>query len=268
MGKFDNVEGVAKRVLTLFFLVDVSGSMTGEKIGTVNTTMEEILPTLRKISADNADAMMKMSVLKFSKGAEWVYEKPRDIQEFEWQYLEAKGVTDLGAACMELNEKLSKEEYMKTASGSYAPVIILLSDGEPTDDYRSGLATLKQNNWYKYATKAAIGIGDHADYGVLAEFTEDEDMVITVYDEEELKQWIKFLSVTSSQIAMKGAGVGDGGKSMIHDRIVEEKGEAEKLQKAETENVEEVAEISSAQVVTPIAEGLFGGSDDFSQLVW
>lgn len=256
MGKFDKVEGVAKRVLTLFFLVDVSGSMTGEKIGTVNTTMEEILPTLRKISADNSDAMMKMSVLKFSKGAEWVYENPRDIQEFEWQYLTAKGVTDLGAACMELNAKLSKEEYMKTASGSYAPVIILLSDGEPTDDYRSGLATLQNNNWYKYATKAAIGIGANADFGVLAEFTGDEDMVISVYDEEELKQWIKFLTVTSSQIAMKG---GENVKSKIGDRVKAEKGETveAKPEKAATEGM-----------VTPPVGGMFGGDDAFSQLVW
>ncbi len=257
MGKFDKVEGVAKRVLTLFFLVDVSGSMTGEKIGTVNTTMEEILPTLRKISADNADAMMKMSVLKFSKGAEWVYENPRDIQEFEWQYLIAKGVTDLGAACMELNGKLSKDEYMKTASGSYAPVIILLSDGEPTDDYRSGLATLKNNNWYKYATKAAIGIGDHADYGVLAEFTEDENMVISVYDEEELKQWIKFLTVTSGQIAMKG---GENVKNIIGNRVQEEKGELVNAKPVE---------VQAQEVVTPPAGGIFGTDvSDFDQLVW
>jgi len=265
MSKFDKVQGVAKRVLTLFFLVDVSGSMTGDKIGTVNTTMEEILPTLRKISMDNADAMMKMSVLKFSKGAQWVYEKPRDIQEFEWEYLEAKGVTDLGAACMELNSKLSKDEYMKTASGSYAPVIILMSDGEPTDDYRSGLATLKQNNWYKYATKAAIGIGDQADYGVLSEFTEDEDMVISVYDEEELKQWIKFLSVTSAQIAMKGAGVGDNGKNKVHDRVVKEKGETGKQQKVEAKEEEK----TSGQKVTPPVGGMFGeGQVEFSKLVW
>ena len=41
------VKPISKKNLVIFFLVDTSGSMSGKKIGTLNTTMEELLPELR-----------------------------------------------------------------------------------------------------------------------------------------------------------------------------------------------------------------------------
>jgi uncharacterized protein YegL len=46
MGIFDKVEGIVKRQMVLFFIVDTSGSMMGTKIGTVNTAIREVLPEL------------------------------------------------------------------------------------------------------------------------------------------------------------------------------------------------------------------------------
>ena len=39
MSAFDNVDVVPRRTMTLFFVVDTSGSMTGEKIASVNTAV-------------------------------------------------------------------------------------------------------------------------------------------------------------------------------------------------------------------------------------
>ena len=36
----------AKKSMTIFFMIDVSGSMKGTKIGSLNSTMEELLPSL------------------------------------------------------------------------------------------------------------------------------------------------------------------------------------------------------------------------------
>ena len=47
------------------------------------------------------------------------------------------------------------KSFMKHASGSVAPVLFLLSDGEPTDDYKAGLQKLKANNRYKIAVRVA-----------------------------------------------------------------------------------------------------------------
>lgn len=211
MGKFDNVVGISRRVMTLFFVVDTSGSMTGDKIGTVNNTMEEIIPTIRDISEKNTDALIKMAVLQFSKGAQWVMpegvSKPIDVREYEWQHLTAKGLTDFGAACIELNEKMSRKEFIEETVGYYAPVIILLSDGEPTDDYRSGLGVLQQNTWYQNATKVAIAVGNDVNVQVLEEFTGKAENVVRVYDKDALKEWLKFVTVTSSKIGSTSTNI-------------------------------------------------------------
>ena len=54
MGMFDDVEGIVKRQMVLFFVVDTSGSMQGTKIGAVNTAIREVIPEIRSISSSNA----------------------------------------------------------------------------------------------------------------------------------------------------------------------------------------------------------------------
>ena len=50
MGKYDNVEGIARRTMILFFLIDTSNSMSGTKIGEVNDAIEGVLPEIKEIS--------------------------------------------------------------------------------------------------------------------------------------------------------------------------------------------------------------------------
>ena len=143
MGMFDDVEGIVKRQMVLFFVVDTSGSMQGTKIGAVNTAIREVLPELK--DAGGSDIDLKVACLTFSSGCKWMYSTPIASDSFQWTNVDADGVTDLGTACRELNDKLSKNGFLKAPSGSVAPVIFLLSDGEPTDDFESGINLLQQN---------------------------------------------------------------------------------------------------------------------------
>lgn len=210
MGLYDDVVEVPRRTMVLFFVVDTSGSMTGDKIGTVNNAIREVIPELKDISENNADAQIKIATLSFSTGAHWMESAPIAAENFQWNDLDANGVTSLGEACMQLNEKLSKKEFMSDATGSFAPAIFLLSDGEPTDNYQHGLEKLKQNNWFKKAIKVAIAIGNDANQKVLADFTGNDEAVITVHKPEALKKWIQFVSVRSSEIGSQSADVGTG----------------------------------------------------------
>lgn len=226
MGLYDEVVEVPRRTMVLFFMVDTSGSMTGSKIGTVNTAIEGIVPELKDISENNADAQIKIATLVFSTGAHWVDSAPVAAENFRWNYLDANGATALGEACQQLNEKLSRNAFMSDATGSYAPAIFLMSDGEPTDNYKHGLDKLKQNNWFKKAIKVAVAIGDDANTNVLTDFTGNVEAVITVHTPEALKKWIQFVSVRASEIGSKSsnAGSSDGGSDIVtkQDEFVEE----------------------------------------------
>ena len=203
--------------MVLFFLVDTSGSMVGDKIGSVNDAIRETVPDLQDLSNSNADAAIKIATLQFATDVQWLYPQPIDSGDFRWNDLQVGGLTSLGAALNELNKKLSKSQFLQEAAGSFAPVIILLSDGGPTDDYKKGLDSIKQNNWFKHAIKIAIAIGNDADKNVLTEFTGNSEAVIEVHNRSALKAIIKFVSVTSSQVNSKSSGVEDTSKQ---DKVV------------------------------------------------
>ena len=219
MSLLDEVVSVPRRTMTLFFLIDTSGSMMGNKIGAVNDAVVNVLPMLDEISASNPDAEIKVAALEFSSGTNWLYAEPKLASEFIWQDVTAGGLTSLGEACTELNSKLSRSGFMKSASGSFAPAIILLSDGGPTDDYQSGIFKLKNNNWFKSAIKVAIAIGDDADLNVLSEFTGTNEAVFTVHNIDALKQIIRVVAVTSSQIGSKSSTAGENTKQ---DQVIDE----------------------------------------------
>lgn len=112
----------------------------------------------------------------------------------------------MGAAFRALNEKLSVSQgFMQRASGSVAPVLFLLSDGEPTDDYKSGLLELQKNNWYKIAVRVAIGYGESFNEQILREFTGNEGTILSTSDPNSLRKTIRFVAVTSSRVASQGS---------------------------------------------------------------
>ena len=213
------MESVPRRTMTLFFLIDTSGSMEGKKIGALNDAIENILPMIGEISNTNPDAEIKVAALEFSSNTSWLYDEPKNAEDFIWQQVKAGGLTALGEACLELEKKLHRDGFMKAASGSYAPAIILLSDGGATDDYDKGIDKLKTNNWFKAAIKIAIAIGDDADKEELKKFTGNLEAVIEVHNIEALKQIIRVVAVTSSQIGSKSTSATDTTKQ---EQVVEE----------------------------------------------
>ncbi len=199
--------GVSRKSLVIFFLIDTSGSMKGKKMGELNTVMEELIPEIRKVG--EADTEVKVAVLTFSTDVRWMYSTPIPIEDFEWARLRANGVTSMGAAFKELNLRMSRNSFLNSPSLSFAPVIFLMTDGYPSDDYREGLKELQANSWYKFGLKAALGIGNEANDDVLAEFTGSADTVVHAYSGGQLAQMIKIIAVTSSQIGSKSMTLSD-----------------------------------------------------------
>lgn len=202
-----NATGVSRKSLVIFFLIDTSGSMKGTKMGELNTAMEELVPEIRRIG--EADTDVKVAVLTFSTNLAWMYSEPISIEEFEWNRLAANGITNMGAAFEELNIRLSRNSFLNSPSLSFAPVIFLMTDGYPSDNYRDGLRRLNENSWYQYALKVALGIGKEANDEMLAEFTNSPDTVVHAYTGGQLASLIKKIAVTSSQIGSKSMTLSD-----------------------------------------------------------
>jgi len=199
-------QSAVKRLTNIFFLVDTSGSMDEQgKIDAVNNAMHEAIPVVRDFASKEASHKIQCSILEFNSGINWITEQPVDAEDLQWIDLKASGGTCLGAAYTQLASKLTRKEGGVMAQHlNNAPIIILLTDGYPTDDSSTGLSLLKKNRWFMAAVKIAIEItGGDVDRKQLIEFTGTNELVIPVASDrlqKELKN-IVVKSMTNSTSA-------------------------------------------------------------------
>lgn len=216
MAEMEVLNRPAQTEIVVIPIIDVSGSMYGERIGSVNDAMREVPEQLKDINDDVIDSKLLIAPMQFSTNAEWFSlqnGKPAEVDTFRWIDRNASGLTDLGAACKLLAQKLTVEEkggWMKGRGGA-APVIILISDGAPTDEYKPPLAELKKRGWFRAALKFAVAV-EGADKDVLAEFTGNPEAVIdTTVIRNSLSSVIKLVIRSASQTASQTASMGAGG---------------------------------------------------------
>lgn len=216
-------EKIPRKLLPIIYVLDTSGSMSGDRIAAVNSAMTETVEVLRDVSNNNPTAELKIGVLQFASGAKWVTERGFVFMEdFYWNDLNAGGLTDFGSALKELHNKMSRTEFLNSDVGYKVPVIIFMSDGEPTDDYESALQKINENNkWFKVSTKIAIAIGDGANVEVLQKITGSPESVIAVDDLDTLKKLIRVVSVTASMIGTKSRTNFDNTKDTVKEVKVE-----------------------------------------------
>jgi uncharacterized protein YegL len=159
---------LATRPLHFIWICDVSGSMSVDgKIQELNFAIKEAIPHMRRVADENPNAEVLIRAVTFSSGAQWHISQPTPVEDFEWKDMNAGGVTDMGKALSMVAEQLAVQRMGKRA---LPPVLVLISDGQPTDDFESGLEKLMDLPWGKKAVRIAIAIGEDADHEVLQKF--------------------------------------------------------------------------------------------------
>ena len=129
-----------------------------------------------------------------SPPAQWQTAAPTPIADFNWTDLTAAGTTDLGKALSMVAEELKVERMPQRG---LPPVLVLVTDGEPTDDWASGLKTLMDQPWGKRAVRVAIAIGQDANLEVLQKFmgtSARERPPLVATNPEQLISFIKWAS--------------------------------------------------------------------------
>ena len=176
-----------RKVLPVFYVLDTSGSMEGERIAALNKAMEETTWALSQQAEKNADALVKIAVLEFNSSCQWVQpEGPEDMEDFIWSDLSAGGMTDVGRALKELDDKLSPDKFLQSDTGVCLPVIIFMTDGYATDNYKKALEQIRKNKWFVHGTKVGFAIGDNPDIAMIADVVGDSAAVIYTEDMEKV----------------------------------------------------------------------------------
>lgn len=184
---------MATRPLHFIWLADCSGSMaTDGKIQELNTAIKEATPHMRAVADDNPNADVLVRAIKFSSGAQWHLSQPTPVADFRWTDLGAEGVTDMGRALTMVADQLKMPPMTDRA---LPPVLVLISDGQPTDDFASGLQALMNQPWGKKAVRIAIAMGGDADLEVLQKFIGNSELKpLQANNPETLARHIRWVS--------------------------------------------------------------------------
>jgi uncharacterized protein YegL len=136
--------------------------------------------------------------LKFSDGAQWHIPTATPVDQFNWADLQAGGVTSMGMA---LDMVATELKSFPTDTKRLPPVLVLLTDGQPTDDFKRGLDELMNVPWGKKAVRIAIAIGKDADISVLEQFTGNKELVLEAKNPQLLIQFIKWASTVVKTVS-------------------------------------------------------------------
>lgn len=201
MPKISELEAMPRRALNIFYVLDTSQSMQGNSIETLNKAMVDTIEILKEQAKGNADAQLKVSVLQFNGGCEWLNtEGPENAEDFVWKNLIPRATTDVGHALAELCDKLSKDKFLSSSTGSYLPIIIFMTDGYATDNYKKELIKIRENKWFARATKVGFALGYDPDLKMIAEIVGHPEAVISTADLTAFGRLIKFVSQTASML--------------------------------------------------------------------
>jgi uncharacterized protein YegL len=191
---------LARRPLHFFVIADCSGSMAADgKVQALNNALRETIPHLSEIAEQNPHAEVLVRVLAFSTGARWHLAAPTPVEQVVWEDLTASGYTDLGAALRLLIPELRSPPMQERA---LPPAMVLISDGMPTDDYRSALGLLLDEPWGQHAVRMAVGIGRDADQSMLSRFMGSSGLApVSANNPEQLVSMIRWASTHASRVA-------------------------------------------------------------------
>ena len=197
MSKLKEFTASTARPLPVLLLADVSGSMSANgKIDALNDAVQEMLESFG--GEDDSRAEIHVAVVTFGKDGAKVHQPLAPASKVQWSRMTAAGGTPMGAAFDAATGMI--EDRAQIPSRAYRPTIILVSDGQPTDDWQAPLKRLLGAERASKAARFAMGIGDDADEGMLTAFLATaEARVYRAHEARQIKQFFRWVTMSVTQ---------------------------------------------------------------------
>ncbi|MER2539206.1 MAG: TerY-C metal binding domain-containing protein [Azonexus sp.] len=192
------------RRLPVFLVIDVSESMAGENLRSLQDGISRLIKTLR--TDPYALETAYLSVIAFA-GRPKTLTPLVELIAFYPPRLPLGSGTSIGAALEHLMGEIDRNVKRSTAEqkGDFKPLVFLMTDGKSTDDMSAAQARWKRD----YATRAnlvAIGIGPYAALEGLSNISPNV-LRIESATEQDFK---KFIDWVSASVSTQSRSIGTG----------------------------------------------------------
>lgn len=178
--------------LPVILLLDVSGSMSGEKIRNLNDAVRDMLEDFR--DTENGETEIHVAVITF--GAEvTLHQALASAGAVQWHALSATGGTPLGIALQMAKAMIEDKDVVP--SRAYRPVVVLVSDGQPNSGWESPLNHFITDGRSAKCDRMAMAIGADADEAVLRNFiTGTQNPLFYAENAKQLRDCFKYLTMS------------------------------------------------------------------------
>ncbi|WP_323143570.1 vWA domain-containing protein [Massilia phyllosphaerae] len=168
-------------------LLDVSGSMSGQPISELNAGLSVFKDEL---AADSL-AMKRVEVALVTFGPVRVEAPFQAAESFYPPTLSAQGDTPMGEAIRQAIQLVDnrKQEYRANGISYYRPWIFLITDGGPTDEWKSAAAAVREGEEAKKFAFFAVGVKG-ANMDVLSQISTRTPMSLEGLKFRELFTWL------------------------------------------------------------------------------
>jgi len=172
--------------------------MSGEPIESVKNGVQILLSSLRK--DPYALETAHLSVITFDSDARQVVPLT-ELALFQMPDIQANGSTAFGEALALVAQRVDAEVAKSTpdVKGDWKPLVFIMTDGEPTDDWQKGLQEFQKR---KFGLVVACGAGQGANIGVLKQVTESVVQLDTA-DSLTITNFFKWVSQSISTGSQK-----------------------------------------------------------------
>ena len=190
------------RPIPVILLLDTSGSMHGERIEQLNQAVRDMMESFKQ--QEKMETTIEVSIITFgatvdfhltANKAENKYFK--SASEIQWEDLVADGMTPMGMAINMAKGML--EDKGVIASNAYRPTVVLISDGNPTDDWQNAMKSFINEGRSSKCARMSLGIGTGFSPDALNQFKSDQHELFVAEDAKEIASFFKAvtMSVTS-----------------------------------------------------------------------
>jgi len=168
-GESNSVQS-STRKFPICLVLDTSGSMHGNNIRDLNQNVHQFLQFVQNNPKARRNA--EIAIIEFG-GDVRVVSGYNAIENIQFKDLDAFGATPLGAAVEKALELLDirRQYYRNNAIEHYKPIMLIMSDGEPTDDYVPVAEEVYKMVSEKQLKIFPVGIGQKFNVGHLARFS-------------------------------------------------------------------------------------------------
>ena len=187
----DYIVPTAKPIPVLL-LLDTSGSMAGPKIDTLNSAVRQMLTAFSKEGPREVE--VRVSIITF--GSSVTRLQPfTPVSSIDFHPLTADGMTPLGTALRAAKDMI--EDKNETPGRAYRPTVVLVSDGQPNDQWEEPLRAFISEGRSSKCDRMAMAIGYDADKNILSRFIEGtQNPLFEAHQASEIQRFFKFVTMS------------------------------------------------------------------------